>query len=225
MAVAVGRDIHHQIDVESGTAVHNRLGILGDLHIQLIVGRGVLIINCIKVAGAQAAAAAHAFVVVDGCFPVLAKADRAVRAVLGTDMASAAEVMVDGRLAGIVLLHLAGPAAAAHADVLQTAAETGGLVPLEVGKGDKHIGVHDGAPDFCGLEQLAADNRHLDVVGALETVRDDDVTAGGEGGESVLVCGVDVIQRILAPADVQGVAVGQEGLPPSSLITSATAFA
>ena len=34
VAVTVGRHIHHQRHMEAGTAVHHRLGVLGDLAIQ-----------------------------------------------------------------------------------------------------------------------------------------------------------------------------------------------
>ena len=82
-------------------------------------------------------------------------------------------------LAGVVLLHFSGPAAAAHADVLQRAAEARLLVALEMAQGDEHVGVHHGPADPGLLHIFAAAHRHLRLVVALEAVGDDDLAAGG----------------------------------------------
>ena len=87
-------------------------------------------------------------------------------------------------------------------------------MPLEVGQGDEHIGVHHGAADFGLLHILAAFHGNGHLVVALQAVGDDDVAAGGIGGEAVDIRGFQMIQRIFAAADIQGVAVGQEGLAP-----------
>ena len=59
-------------------------------------------------------------------------------------------------LARIVLLHLTGAAAAAHADIFQAAAEAGLFMSLEMGQRDEHIGVHNGTADLGVLHILAA---------------------------------------------------------------------
>ena len=110
-----------------------------------------------------------------------------------------------------MLLHLARAGTAAHADVLDGAAEAGGLVALEMGQADKDIGVHDGAADLGGLAVFAIWHRHLNLIGAAQTVADQDLAAGGHGPEAVLLRTGQVLQRILAAARIQGVAVGQEG--------------
>ena len=83
---------------------------------------------------------------------------------------------------------------------------------LEVGQGDEHIGIHDGAADLGGLHILAARHRHLHLVVALQTIGDEDLTAGGHGVEAVEHSAVQMIQCVLPPAHIQGVAVRQEGL-------------
>src|SRR5699024_8488143 len=71
VAVAVGGHVHHQADVEVGTAVQHGLGILGDLGAQLVVGAVVGVVDGVEVADAQAAAAAHALIVVNGSLVLL----------------------------------------------------------------------------------------------------------------------------------------------------------
>ena len=111
-----------------------------------------------------------------------------------------------------MLLHLARPGAAAHADVFQRAAHACLLMALEVGQGDEHVGVHDGPADLGGFYILAALYGDLHLVGALQTVGDDDVAAGGVRGKAIDIGGLNVIQSVLPTAHVQRVAVRQEGL-------------
>ena len=85
-------------------------------------------------------------------------------------------------------------------------------MPLEVGQGDEHVGVHDSAPDLRRLHVLAARHRHLHLVAALQAIGNNDLTAGGHGVETVEHGTVHVIQCVFPPAHVQGVAVGQKGL-------------
>ena len=131
---------------------------------------------------------------------------------LGAGPAADALLLLDEGLAGVVLLHLAGPGAAAHADVLQGAAHARLLMALEVGQGDEHVRVHHRPADLGGLHVLAALHRDLHLVVALQAVGDQDVAAGGIGGEAVDVGGFDVVQGVLPAAHVQRVAVRQEGL-------------
>ena len=81
---------------------------------------------------------------------------------------------------------------------------------LEMVERDKDIGIHDRSADF-GLLDILAVNRYQRLVGALEAVGNQDMAAGGKGVEAVLIGAVQMVQRIFAAADIQGVAVGQEG--------------
>ena len=109
-----------------------------------------------------------------------------------------------------MLFHLAGAAAAAHADVLERAAEACGLVAFEMREADEDVGVHDGAADLRRLDVLAAAHGHFDVVRALEAVGDDDLAARRNRVEAVEVRAVHVLERVLAAAGVQRVAVCEE---------------
>ena len=211
VAVTVGGNVDHQIDVEVGPVLHHRLGILGNAAVQLVHRRVVVAADGVKVAVSQAAAAARALVVVDiGGAALTGEGDGVLGADLGAGVALAAEGLVHIGLARSVLLQLARTASAAHAQVLQRAAEAGVLVALEVVQADDHIRVHDGPADLGVLHVLAALHGYLGLVGALQTVGNDDLAAGGLGGEAVFHSGVHVLQRVLAAAHIQGVAVGQK---------------
>lgn len=142
----------------------------------------------------------------------LVEAEALVRAHLRALAAADALIGVDARLAGGVLVHLARARAAAHAEVLHGAAEARALVPLEVREADHDVGVHEGAADLRVLDVLAAHDRHLDLVEALEPVGDDGVAPGLERVEPVGVGGVQVVERVLAPAHIERVAVGDKRL-------------
>ena len=83
---------------------------------------------------------------------------------------------------------------------------------LEVRQGDEDVGVHHGAADLRVFDVLAALDGHLHLVVALQAVGDDDLTARRHRAEAVEIGGIHVVKRIFSSADIQGVAVGQEGL-------------
>ena len=115
-------------------------------------------------------------------------------------------------LACVVLLHLACPAAASHADVLHRAAKACRFMALKVGQGDKHIRIHHRPADFGFLHIFAAFHRHQHLVVALDSVGNNHMAPGGHGVKPVQTCGVQMIQPVFPPAHIQGVAVGQKGL-------------
>ncbi len=213
VAVAVGGDVHHQGDVELGPPVHHRLGILRHTAVQGRLGVVVGEVDSIEVAGPQAPATAHAVGLVHMHLPALLVKDKStVGALLLAAAAAPAGVRGDLRLATGVLLLLPRPGPAAHADVLDGAAEAGHLVALEVGQADKHIGVHNGPADFGLFHIFTACDRDLHVVGALEAVADEDGTAHRQRRKAVLPCALQMLQSVLPAAGVHGVAVGEEGL-------------
>ena len=74
----------------------------------------------------------------------------------------------------------------------------------------REIGVHDGLADLGLLHKGKVDGNE-GLVGALDAVGDDDVRAGLQRREAVEVGGVHMIEGVLPAADVEGVAVGEEG--------------
>ena len=225
MTVAVGTDVHGKRDVEARAAVDNGLRILGDLAVEH-VGRGFIAgLDGVLVAHADAAAAAHAAIVVDGsdvdragvavdklALAGVVERDSVVRADLFAGTAANAVLGRDVRLAGGMLLHLAGTATASHAQVLHGTAKAGLLMALKVGEADHDIGVHERLTDLGLVHVLAALDRDKRLVGALEAVGDDDLATRSIRGKAVLVGGVDVLERVFAATDIERIAVGEEGL-------------
>ena len=196
--------------MEARAARDDGLAVFSDLGIQDFRLRVVARLDSVLGTDVHAAAAADAAAMVDGAFLVLN--DRgAVRADLLAGAAADAEALVNGGLFIGVHFHLARAGAAAHAEVLQRAAEAGGLVALEVGEGDDDVGVHQGAADLGRGTVLRALDRDFHLIRALQAIGDDDVAARGERGEAVGIGGVHMLERMLAAADVERVAVGQEG--------------
>lgn len=224
MAVAVGADVDGERNVELRAVLDDRLGVLGDLAVEDI-SRGVAIrLDGILIARADTAATAHAALMVDvrhrgrDRLPVLehalaraGKAHRAVGANALAGMAAHATARVHAGLARCVLLHLAGTATATHPEILHAATEAGLLMPLEVREADNDVGVHEGMADLGLLHVLAVLDWNERLVRALEAVGDDDLAARGIRSEAVLVRAVDMLERVLAAAHVQRVAVGEKG--------------
>ncbi len=84
-------------------------------------------------------------------------------------------------------------------------------MPLEVIQGDHNIGIHNGSADHGLFHIFAAPHRHGNLVGALESVRDDYMAAGGIGRKAIDIGGFQVIQRIFPGTDIHGVGIGEEG--------------
>lgn len=124
--------------------------------------------------------------------------------------ATTAELFINDALARRMLLHLASAAAAAHADVLDGAAEASRLMALEVREADEDIGIHDGTADLGLLDVLAVLDRHLDIVRAAQAIADDDLAARRRRVEAVEVRAVHVLERVLAAARIERIAVRQE---------------
>ena len=77
---------------------------------------------------------------------------------------------------------------------------------------DDDVRVHDGAADLCLLDILAALYRNGDIVGAFQTVANQNMAAGGEGREAVQIRGFYVVKGVLPAAHIERIAVRQEGL-------------
>ena len=225
MAIAVGADIHSKRDMEARAAVDDSLRVLGDLAVEHI-GRGVITgLDAVLVACRNAAAAAHAAIVVDSgdvnragvtvgklALAGIVERDSVVRADLFAGTAANAVLGRDVRLAGGMLLHLAGTAAASHTQVLHGTAKASLFMALKVGEADHDIGIHERLTDLGLVHVLAALDRDERLVGTLEAVGDDNLAARGIRGKAVLVGGVDVLERVFAATHIERVAVGEEGL-------------
>ena len=131
VAVTVRAYILHQRNVKTRAAMTDCLRILRHLTVEQFIGAAVRIIDRIKAACADTAAAALALIIIDHSLPIH-KCKCVASALLRTAAASAAELFTYGRLPVGMLLHLTGAAAAAHSDVLDRTAESGRLMPFEM---------------------------------------------------------------------------------------------
>ena len=211
MAVAVRRDIDYEGYVELRASVNHGLGIFGHLAVQVAHRTVVFEYDCVEIAGPQTASAAYAVLPVYAHLAFFGVEDKsAVRAFLHTASASAAEIFVYIRLAAAVLLLLARTRAAAHADILDGAAEAGHFVAFEVSEADEDVRVHYCAAYLCRLHVFTAFHFDLHVIGALEAVSDYYRTAGRQGCEAVFPGAVEMLERVLPVARIHCVAVREE---------------
>ena len=212
VTVAVGRNIHGQIDVEAGTVLGNCPGILCHLAVQLVSGVPLVVTDGIEGAGTDAAAAALADILVDMGLVVYI-GDGIGAAFLGAATAAPAQRFIHDAFPGRMLFHFTGAAAAAHADILQRAAKTCHFMTFKMGQTDKHVRIHDSASDFRFFHIHAVLNRNLCFVRAPQTVSNNDLAAGCSGIETVQVRAVHMLQRMPAAAWIEGIAVCQERNP------------
>ena len=98
-----------------------------------------------------------------------------------------------------MLFHLAGTAAAAHADIFQAAAEPGHFMSLKVTETDKYICIHNRFSDFCFFYKFSALHRNAHVICSLQAVADNNMTAGGQQVKSIFVCSAQMFKSILPP--------------------------
>ncbi len=80
-----------------------------------------------------------------------------------------------------------------------------------MGQADKNVRVHDGASDFCFLQNFPAADGNGDVVGAFESIADQNRTTGRQRRETIFPGALQMFERVFTAAHVQGVAVGQKG--------------
>ena len=194
-----------------------RLGVLGHLNAEVIVGAVVVVGDRVEIADPDAPPAADAPVVVDRGFARAVVRDRRLCTEFRAQPAAPAERLVNRRLAALVLLHLPGPAAAAHPDIFDRTAKTGQLVALEMVQAQKDIRIHNRAADLRLFYHRAALDRYRNIIGPLEAVSNQDVASGRKRAEPIFICRLQMLERILAASDIQGVAVGQERHPAQLL--------
>ena len=201
MAVAVRADVLNKSDMEARTVIADGLCIFGHFPVQKFICIVVRIVDGVKAAGTDAAAAAFTLVIIDDSFPVYI-CDRIASAFFCTALAAATDFFTDCRFSAGMLLHLACTASAAHTDIFDGAAETGGLMAFKMCQADKYISVHDRMSDESCFAVFSVYDRNFDFIGSAETVTDDDLASGGDRVETVQVCTVEVIQGIFSASRI-----------------------
>lgn len=208
---AVGGNIHYKADMEVGASGYHGFAVFRYFTVEDIIAFISGSADGIHGADSDAAAAANTFVVVNGGLAVC-NGGSIMGADFDTAAAADAVFLLHIGLACVVHFHLAGAGSAAHADILERAAETGGFVSLEMAESDKNIRIHNGAADFGFLYIFPAFYGNQFFIGSLQSIGNDDMAAGGKWGKTILVGCIYVIQGILSTAHIQCVAVREECL-------------
>lgn len=209
MAVAVRRNVHDQVDVEARAVLADGLGVFRHLAVQFFIGIPFDGFDGIEGTGADAAAAAFAQVFVD-VGDVIFIGDGVRTAFLSAATAVLALAFVDFRFARRMLFHLAGTAAAAHADILDGTAEARHFVAFKVSQADEDVSIHNGPADFSFFNVFTILDGHFDFIRTAQAVADDDLTARRDRIIAVEVGTVQVFQGMLTAARIKRIAVRQE---------------
>ena len=106
------------------------LCILSHFPVEKLVCTAVWIINRIKTAGTDAAAASFAFVIVNDCF-FIHIGNCIASAFFCTAVAATTDIRIDRRFSTGMLLHLSGAASASHTDIFQCTAKAVASWPLK----------------------------------------------------------------------------------------------
>ena len=147
-------------------------------------------------AESHALSATDAVVVIDHCLVLGVERKGMVVAMAHAYAAAYAVVAVDCGFRVSVHLQLSPYRAAAHAEVLQCAAESGHLMPLEVGERDDDVGVGQGCSNLRSLAIFGVVEWNLAVFNTLDTVGDDNWSLHGYRIEAVLHSRLDMVHTI-----------------------------
>ena len=218
VAVAVGRDIQHQRDMEVRTTIHHSLCILGHTTVQELGSLLILKRDGIKVTSTQTTAATYAVVGVNlhlaGIGIEIKSVVSALRKTLHTTTTT---LLADARLATAMLVGLTRTRSATHTDILNRATKTCHLMALEVVKADEDIGIHYGATDLCTLDILTAHNGNIHIVRALQTITNNDRATNSQGSKSILPSAIEVLNSIFTATRIHRITIGKERLATQRL--------
>jgi hypothetical protein len=142
MAIAIGRNLINNIDVEIRTSIQNRLAVFDHFEVDILVGGTVRVRDGMKITRTDAAPAANAAVVVNKRLFVFSKGNGAVGAEFCANPAANADSLLYIRFSAVVHQHFAGPAARSHTDIFDGAPKTCQFVSLEMVKGNQNIRIH-----------------------------------------------------------------------------------
>ena len=208
MAVAVGRHVDDQADVEAGPPVHHRLGIFGDLPVQ--IGDRLVPVHPDGVPGTDgdAPAAAHAPAVVDGGLAVR-NGDAVVGADAGAGAAAHAVVLGHMGLPGVVLLHLTGTGTTSHTKVFEGTAKTGGFMSFKMVHRDDDIRVGNRCSDFRSLTIFSPDF-YFPVLRPFKSVGNDYLALSGNRIETVFHSTLQMVYGVGPASGIKRVTICQE---------------
>ena len=192
-----------------GLAHNDSEGIFRNLVVQALGGIFGSHHGTVVLAEGYALSATYAFGVVYFCLAAGIEVHSVVCAVLHADVAAYAAFYVNLGLRGAVQFQLSAYTGTSHAQILQSTAEAGLFVSLEVVHTDYNIGVGYRCTDF-GCRTIFSVQRDFAVVRSLQSVADDDLALGRNGVEPILHRALQVVYGIGATTGIQCVAVRQE---------------
>ena len=201
MAVTVRADILYQRNMEARTSMTDSLCILRHFPVEKLVCTAVWIVNRIKTAGTDAAAASFAFVIVNDCF-FIHIGNCIASAFFCTAVAATTDIRIDRRFSTGMLLHLSGAASASHTDIFQCTAKARCFMAFEMAQTDKNICVHDCMANQCCFAIFSVDNRNFDFIGSSHSISDDNLASCGNGIESIQIRTVKMLQGIFSAARI-----------------------
>ena len=109
-----------------------------------------------------------------------------------------------------MLSHFSGTASAAHTNILDCAAETGGFMSLEMSKTDEYVSVHYSTADSGSGAVFCIFYRNLHVIGTAKSVTDNDLTTSGDSIKAIQIRTIHVLQGILTASRIKGVTVSKK---------------
>ena len=135
-------------------------------------------------------------------------------AAIAANSAASADICFDNRFATVVLRHFSSAAAAAHTNILDSSAETSGLMSFEMSKTNENISIHNGTSNSGGGAIFCIFYRNFNVICSAKSVTDNDLTACGNCVKSVQICTVHMFQSIFTTSWIKSITVGKKWHAP-----------
>ena len=160
VAVTIRADILYQYNMKMWTAMTDSLCILSHLAVKYFISTAIRIVNSIKTAGSDTAAAALAFIIINNCFFIYIS-NSITSALFRAAFASTTDFFVDGRFTAGMLLHLSCTASTTHTNIFKGTAKACCFMSLKMTQADKNICIHDCMSDQGCLAVFTIDNRNF----------------------------------------------------------------
>lgn len=175
-AVALGRDVYDEADVEIWLAFQDRFRVFVNLVVQVLGGVPIGHDSGLMLAKRYALAATYALGVVYLGLAIV-QMDGIVCAMLHADVTANAVVGVDFGLGSTVQLQFTAHTGTTHTQVLQCTSKACLLMAFEVVHTDYDVRICDGCTDFRSLAILSVD-LDLPVVRTFQAIGDDHIAIG-----------------------------------------------
>ena len=154
VAIAMGRDVDDEVDMEAGLILDNRLCVFGNFVVDHIISVIFSGRNSVEGANADAAAAAGADFMMNGSLTVF-QCDGIVCTIAFAGTTAYAKGVIYARLAVGMHFHFASTGTGAHADIFQSTTHARQFMHFKMSEGDDDIGIGNRAADLGFLDVFA----------------------------------------------------------------------